>query len=460
MSGSLQDIFGQQTTLSSPAALQSWNATMMAFLAHSAETPNHLASVLNTEPDFALGHAVKGLFYVLLGRRELYATAIAALEDAKRNTVGNSACPREQNFIHALTSWIDGNPYQSVAAVERVLTGQPRDALAAKLSHALRFVLGDSAGMRTSLEAIRPHYDQDHPAYGYLLGCYSFALEETGDFAEAERTGKTGLEIAADDAWGLHSVAHVYDMTGRSRDGLSWLDGREAAWEHCNNFRYHVWWHKALMHLDLGQIDVVFDLYDRQIRQDKTDDYRDISNATSLLTRLELNGFTVGQRWEELAELCEKRTEDGCLIFADLHYLLALLGGDRKQAVSDLIGNMNQCAVAGGKPFEQIASHPGLAAANGLEAFGEGNYEIAFLHLANARQSMQTIGGSHAQRDVFERLTIDAGIRGGYLNEAEMILSDRTERRNNCNDGYSTVRFDMIRQARLAGQNQTLFAAE
>ena len=44
---------------------------------------------------------------------------------------------------------------------------------------------------------------------GYLLGCHAFTLEETGEYARAEKTGLEGLKYAADDAWGLHAVAHV-----------------------------------------------------------------------------------------------------------------------------------------------------------------------------------------------------------------------------------------------------------
>jgi len=282
------------------------------------------------------------------------------------------------------------------------------------------------------------------------LGCHAFALEETGEYARAETTGRRGLELAPDDAWGLHAVAHVFDMTANSKGGLEWLQGREHAWAHCNNFRYHVWWHKALMHLDQGEIDVVLDLYDSEIRADKTDDYRDISNGTSMLMRLELEGIDVGNRWEELAELSANRTEDGCLIFADLHYLLALVGGNRDAAITKLMGRMRRNAAHGRCEAASIAAHPGLAAATGLEAFGEADFETAYLNLAQARQAMPTIGGSHAQRDVFQRLTIDAAIRAGYLDEATAILADRTALRGGHQDQYTAVRHELIERGHAA----------
>ena len=305
-----------------------------------------------------------------------------------------------------------------------------------------------------------PAYDESHAAYGYLHGCYAFALEETGDYKQAEAAGIKGMDYAADDAWGLHAVAHVYDMTANAQSGLLWLNGREGAWAHCNNFRYHVWWHKALMHLDQGQVDEVFALYDHEIRKDKTDDYRDISNATSLLSRMELDGIDVGNRWEELADISENRTEDGCLIFADLHYMLALVGGDRDTAIQTMMTRMTRDAADTTSEIYQVMADPGLAAAAGLEAFGEANYEIAFQNLIKARGSMQLAGGSHAQRDVFERLTIDAGIRGGFLTEARDILNDRKTRRGGTEDRYAAVRYEMISASLSAARAGQPVAAE
>lgn len=445
-----QDIFDQPTTLANERALDAWNKTQLAFLAHGAATPGHLAEALEAAPEFALGHAVKGLFYTLLGRRELMPTAEEALATATAAAANTGIQPREQRFIDALDAWIAGNPRQALAHLEANVNDDPTDILAVKLDHATRFILGDNRGMRSTLERVMPAYGPEHKGYGYLLGCYAFALEETSEYSRAKSVGREGILISPDDAWGLHAVAHVHDMTADAAGGIDWLTGRESSWAHCNNFRYHVWWHKALMHLDLRQYDIALDLYDSEVRKDKTDDYRDISNATSLLSRLELDGVDVGDRWEELADLAANRTEDGCLIFADLHYLLALVGDNREQEIQTLMGRLHRDARDSKTDLTRAMATPGIAAAAGLEAFGEANYETAFINLSRARRSMQSAGGSHAQRDVFERLTIDSGIRAGYLDEAEDILIARAVRRGGNEDGYMAARRALIAEGRIA----------
>ncbi|MEM6761133.1 MAG: tetratricopeptide repeat protein [Pseudomonadota bacterium] len=434
-------------SLSKAESLQEWDSMIQAFLAHGTATPQHLGAVLAAEPAFAMGHAARGLFSMLMGRAELVETAREALAAAKSARAKGPVTRREALWIQALELWLAGRPTGVVVAMEEVLDAHPSDTLSAKVSHAVRFILGDAAGMRRSIERLLPAHDESHAFRGYLMGCHAFALEETGDYALAEQAGRTGLEHAPDDAWGLHAVAHVCDMTARASDGIALIESHKSAWDHCNNFRYHVWWHKALLHMDRAECDVALGLYDAQIRADKTDDYRDISNATSLLLRLELEGIDVGNRWEELADLSERRIDDGCVVFADLHYMLALSGADRPDARAAMTARFSRDATRAGE-MQQRYAHPGVAALSGLNAFAEARYDAAFTDLSHARDQMQSIGGSHAQRDVFERLTIDAGLRAGRFDEAEAILSARQALRAGLPDTYTLTRRASLDAAR------------
>ena len=114
------------------------------------------------------------------------------------------------------------------------------------------------------------------------------------------------------------------------------------------------------------------------------------------------------------------------------------------------MGRMHRDARAKSREMDKMMEMPGLSAAAGLEAFGEADFKTAFLNLARARRTMQSAGGSHAQRDVFERLTIDSGIRAGFLDEAEAILKERTAKRAGKEDGYAAARMGLIAQGRDA----------
>ncbi|WP_299499642.1 tetratricopeptide repeat protein [uncultured Roseobacter sp.] len=443
----MYDICNCPVSLTDPEALDHWNGMIRAFLAHSTATPTHLAAVLASHPDFAMGHAARGLFSLMLGRAEMVQTAKEAAVAAHEASANSTLSFREAAWTRALDHWLEGRPSKAVAAMEGVLTRHPEDTLSAKVSHAIRFILGDANGMRSSIERVLAAHGDDHACRGYVLGCHAFALEETGAYDQAEAAGREGLLLAPDDAWGLHAITHVYDMTARPDLGIGLIESHTSAWDHCNNFRYHVWWHKALLHMDRGQLDVALGLYDAQIRADKTDDYRDISNATSLLIRLELEGVDVGPRWEELADLAQKRTDDGCVVFADLHYMLALTGADRPDAKAAMAQRFARDAATSGEMPQRYAD-PGCAALSGLNAFAEGRYDAAFADLTAARPAMQTIGGSHAQRDVFERITIDAGLRAGRYEQTEAVILDRLARRAGREDRFTTTRLATIHEAR------------
>ena len=148
------DLFGQDSSLTQRKALEDWNAVQLGVLAHGADTAVHLGAVLDAEPEFALAHAIKGLSLLMLGRRELLPVAQEALAVAK--TCYEGALPRERKYIDALDSWMGGRPSEAIARMEEVLTTCPTDALAMKLSHGIRFILGDSKGMRASLERVMP----------------------------------------------------------------------------------------------------------------------------------------------------------------------------------------------------------------------------------------------------------------------------------------------------------------
>jgi tetratricopeptide (TPR) repeat protein len=405
----------------------------LAFLAHGTTTPQHLGAVLSAEPDFAMGFAAKGLFSLMMGRAEMWEVAEAARDAAHAARAAGPITQREEWWIIALDRWLAESPTGAIAAMEHILNIFPEDTLSAKVSQAIRFILGDATGMRASIERVLSAHGSDHPLRGYAMGCHAFTLEETGEYAAAEKAGRTGLIHAPDDAWGLHAVTHVHDMCAQADEGIRLIEENPSAWDQSNNFRYHVWWHKALLHMDRGEHDVALALYDDQVRAEKTDDYRDIANATSLLMRLELEGIPVADRWNELGELAANRIDDGCVVFADLHYQLALAGAGNKDAARAMTARFAHDATQTGDMAARV-TNPGVTALAGLNAFAEGRYSDAFTQLA-----------SHAQRDVFERMTIDAGLRAGHADATETILLERLALRAGHEDRFTATRF-----ARLA----------
>ena len=431
-------------TLSDAAVSDAWGHAAQQMLAHQMTSQAPFDKVLNAAPQFALGWAVKGWSYVLLGRRELLAEAAAAYAQARAAASATAVAIADQLVIDALGLAIAGRWRAAADLLDQALNQTPNSALLVKLSHATRFILGDARGMRRSIENVLDHYDNKHPHAGYVYGCYAFALEETGDYQAAESWGRRGLDINPDDAWGLHAVAHVYEMQVDPDGGYRWVMENRPAWENSNNFRVHVWWHVALFLLEQGDMDQVLALYDQEIRADKTDDYRDIANGASMLMRLELEGIDVGERWEELADLAEARIDDACLAFADLHYMMSLTGAKRWEAAARMVARFKDTADHHLGDLGVITRKSAAPVAEGLLAYATGDAEAAVRAMAPSDDQLYRIGGSHAQRDVFRRVAIDAAIAAGSLDIARKILKERMMLRGGV-DQFSTRRMEAAR---------------
>ena len=446
------DLSGDRISVANDAARLAWNDTLEAMLAHAAATPEHLARTLAADPGFALAHAAKGLMLLSLARPELIAAARDCLALARGSIADRPVTPREESVAEALGLWLENHPRQAAQRLEALLIEHPHDVLALKLSHGIRFMLGDQGEMLSCLRRVMPRFSQSHPLAGYVSGCYAFALEERGFYREAEDAGRRAVELAPRDAWGRHAVAHVLEMTGRVDEGVAWL-GDGANWAHANNFRFHITWHLALFRLERGETAEVLRLYDEGIRAEQTDDYRDIANGAALLARLDYAGVEVGTRWEELAAKAQERVGDGTLVFADLHYALALLGAGHEGAASDIARSLADDSLGHASCERREAARSGSLAAFGLIAFHERDYAEAARLLGAARGGLVAIGGSHAQRDLFEQAYIESLIRSDAHDRAAHVLRERLARRG----GHNL--FASRRLARLATNRAGLTAA-
>jgi tetratricopeptide (TPR) repeat protein len=425
----LTDLRGNAVTAASEEAVRCLDATVDAYLGFRTETGDRLKAALAADPDMLLAHCLRGYFMLLFGQRSFVPRARKSLDAAEGARRARGSTPREDAHLAALRAWCAGDLGGAVKAWDAILIDHPRDILALKLAQYGNFYLGESEAMRDSTARALHGWDEAVPGAGFVFGCFAFGLEETGDYAEAERFGRRAVELNPADIWATHAVAHVMEMQGRAREGIAWIGEHAGNWAACNNFAFHTLWHRCLFHIALEQYDAVLDLYDREVRAESTDDLLDVSNAVSLLWRLEQAGVPVGRRWEELAERSRGHVDDHLLVFGDAHYLMALAAGRDAASAERMIESMRRYAAAGGETEAGVMAEAGLALAEAIMAHRRGDFARAVAVLLPARPAIRRIGGSHAQRDLFEQLLIDAALRANELPLARALLSARTRLR-------------------------------
>ena len=422
------DVRGLEVTAASEAAVRNFDATLAQYLRFGLDTGDCLKRTLAEDPEMALAHCVKGYFFMLFCVPALTVKARGSLEAGRRSAAERGATERERRHLDALDAWTRGEFEEAVSHLEVILAAHPRDILALKLAHYLHFYLGDDANHRDSIGRVLHAWDDTVDGYGYVLGMHAFALEESGAYAEAEQAGRAAVERNPADLWAVHAVAHVMEMQDRRREGIAWVRESEPQLGDCNNFGYHVWWHLALFHLELEEVEPVLRLYDERMRADLSDEYLDICNATSMLWRLEERGVDVGDRWNELAERCEARTSDHQMVFPDVHYMFALAAGGRDAAVERMLDSMGAFA-EGGATEQRVMREAGVPIGRAIAHWYRGEYAEVVDVLAPVRYRLPLIGGSHAQRDLFHQVLIAAALVSGRHETARALLSERTARK-------------------------------
>ncbi|MGE0118273.1 MAG: tetratricopeptide repeat protein [Dongiaceae bacterium] len=379
---------------------------------------------LAEDPDFVLGHCFRaGL---------LTTTTDKAAEPMLRESVqagealAAKANDRERRHLAAARAWLDGEFERAVALYGSITIDYPRDSLALQVAHIGDFLLGQSSQLRDRIARVLVDWDDSVPGYGYVLGMHAFGLEEMGDYGRAEERGRRALELNPRDPWAVHAVAHVMEMQGRLSDGIHWLTSRTDDWAPENGFAFHNWWHLALYHLDLDQHDRVLEIYDTGVRPKSSELPLEMLDASALLWRLHLRGVAVGDRWAELADVWEKRTDDAYYTFNDMHAMMSFVATGRETAARRLLELLvRRCE--GGGTNAMMTRDVGLPVCRAIHAFGRGDYRTVIDELMPVRPIASRFGGSHAQRDVLSLTLTEAAMRGNDARLARALASERTE---------------------------------
>lgn len=416
---------GEPVAAASQESVRLLDHAVAGYAGARRDTRDRLAAVLEADPTCVMAHCLDGYLFVLSSRRDAMPRAREALARARTAASTSSMPRREQLHCAALDAWSQGDMRTAAATWDAILDEFPRDLIALKVSQFVLSYLGESERMRDRVARVLPAWSADVPSYGYVLGCYAYGLEEAGDYRQAEEMGRRAVDVEPGDIWAAHAVAHVAEMEGRLEDGIDWIARLAGEWSQCSNFALHLRWHESLYHLELEQYARVLSLYDREVRAESTDEYLDIANAASLLWRLEQSEIDVGARWGELSARAQSHLDDHALVFVDLHYLMALAAAGDTAAVSELMASCERFAASGQGTEADVMADVGLPLARAVVAHRRGGYGDAVDHLWPVRRSIRRIGASHAQRDVFEQLLIDAAWRARRFDETGELLADR-----------------------------------
>jgi len=429
----MADERGLALTTASAEAARRFDKVVTHYVKYKWDTASWTEKMLAADPGFAMGHCLKGyLGMTAFDRRRL--GAVKKSLDAAR--AGEAAVtPRERLHFAALAAWHAGELEEAFRLWQAIVAEHPKDLLAVRIAHFNYFWAGEAAAMRDVVALPIAAWSQDDPGYGSMLAMLAFGQEECGAYREAERAALASLERDRAELWATHARAHVMEMEGRNREGVDWLAGEERHWQGGNNMLHHLWWHRSLFHLELGETEAVLELYDRKFRnldspivQAIPDLYIDLQNAVSMLWRLERMGVDVGARWEELGEKAAARVGDVQNLFTVPHLVMALAASGREEAARRMIAALKNAADSGCGAAVTLAEVE-IPLAGAVLAHRRGDHTSVVTLMAPIRHEIRRIGGSHAQRDLFTELLLDSALKAGRTELAREILAREAEAR-------------------------------
>jgi hypothetical protein len=429
----IRDERGLPLSTDSADAAALFDRAVEHFLKYHADVPQLVGRLVEADPGFALGHCLKG-YLLLMAANPAHRPAIAATLRAAE--AGAAATTRECRHVAAFGAWANGELDKSFAIWRLLLDETPTDLLALRICDTTWFRHGQTAKILEQADRLAPGWSPELPGYDCFQCVWAFAHEEAGDTQGAEPVIDRAHAADPTNYFAHHVKAHVMESECRPREGRDWLDAQIANWSVGNNLIHHLWWHRALMELELGDLDAVIASYDRNIRnldapmtRAVPDHYVDLQNAISLLWRLEQMGVAVGDRWRELADKAEARTGHAGHLLLVPHLMLALAATGRDRAAERFLAALRELAADQALWTAPAIAEVVLPVCEAALAHRRGDHARAADLLAPRREQLRLLGGSNAQRDILSQLLLDAAMKAGRRDVVGAMLAHESASR-------------------------------
>lgn len=387
-------------------------------LAYELGVDDALRRAIDLDPAFTLPYAMLGLFHLFRGEREI----ARELVDRGQERAGK-ATEREQRHFRILAGAVRGKPEPEL--IEEHLRQAPCDA-----PIVLQWLGGNFyGGGLEKRERMLERFDQLAPSFGddwWFLSWHAFANHEMDRLETARELVQRSLDLRRGNGQAAHAMSHVFFETRDTAGGAGWLGGWLADFPHRGGFHRHLSWHHALFLLAEGRDADALALYEDAVgplAEQAGDALGAVADSASLLWRCSLVGAGQGFDWQVIAETADRVFPAGTSAWVDVHRAMALAALAETEGLGKLRDALRAAEERGHPTAATVAE-----VATALWEFAAGDYAAAADRLSAVRDQLVALGGSNAQRDVFEETLVEAHMRAGRGDEALSLLDQRLAR--------------------------------
>jgi Flp pilus assembly protein TadD len=310
---------------------------------------------------------------------------------------------REASQLAFFELMLAGQTDPTIAAAYAHLDAWPRDAVVVSFAGHHNGPIGASGrvGQKQEiavlLDRLAPHYGDD----GWFLSYHAMGLVEDGRCDAARVAMERSMALNRDNAYGAHSMTHVYYESGDPEGARAFLRSWLAAYPHDGIYRGHLNWHLALCELETGDAAEALRLCHDGFAPGATNGPPPMAmvDTSEFLWRWELAGHPrdhVGWRKAlEHANATLPRPGNGIM---DMAVVLAQVAMGDDVGLATRVRLMEDLATEGRYPPGPYV--PALA--RGFMAFEKRDFAAAIEALEPYATESERIGGSRAQLDLID----------------------------------------------------------
>ncbi|MZR30282.1 tetratricopeptide repeat protein [Sneathiella litorea] len=403
----MQDLYGNEVSTGSRAALDAYNEGVNLFLAAQTGADIALERAIAEDPSFALAHAA------LARHHQMYARPTEAVKSIiSARELGAGYTVREQSHISIIGKLIEGNSQGAYSAIKEHIADYPRDMLTLQPCAGVFSLIAFSGRKSREAEtfAFFDNLKNNFEADWWFDSVYAFALSEMGRLSDAEAFIDRSCATNPANANAAHYRGHFLYEAGEHKAGWhfvrEWLKTYDpAGFMHC-----HISWHDALWALELGETDTAWAVIKSAVRPGATSGppINVLTDMASFLFRVELAGIARNEMlWREISDYATIHFSTPGVSFADAHSALAHAMAGNDAGLQKL-----RETKAG------FASDMVRALADVFTAFAAGDWQKVIDGLLPMMSNHERLGGSNAQRDLIEFTFIHALLKLGKTEEA------------------------------------------
>lgn len=183
----------------------------------------------------------------------------------------------------------------------------------------------------------------------------------------------------------------------------------------------HNYWHLALYHIEKAEHETALEIFNKNITKNlNLGGTLDMVDAISLLYRLKLDccDKSFVNEWADIAKIYQKRKEDHGYIFNDSHIAMMLSACGDKSGQESFLSTLNGYLTVDCEELpnnldflKKLNAEYAAAVFNAIFHFDNEEFDSVVDLLYPIRYEIIKIGGSNAQRDLFQQMLIQSALR-------------------------------------------------